>query len=88
MFQMTPPTTSGGVWGFNTLFSFSNTKDSPGGCQPGAGLLPGPSGSFYSTTIGCGTNGGGVAFQLTPPTSGGSWTETVIHTFGFRNAYR
>ena len=85
VFQLTPPTTSGGGWGFNTLLNFSNAKDSPGGCEPEAGLLAGPSGSFYGTTVGCGTNGGGVAFQLTPPSSGGSWTETVIHTFGFRN---
>jgi uncharacterized repeat protein (TIGR03803 family) len=85
VFQLTPPTTSGGTWGFSTLLSFSNAKDSMGGCEPEAGLLAGPSGSFYGTTIACGTNGGGVAFQLTPPTSGGSWTESVIHTFGFRN---
>lgn len=85
VFQLTPPATSGGAWGFNTMLSFSNAKDSAGGCEPEAGLLAGPSGSFYGTTVACGTNGGGVAFQLTPPTSGGSWTESVIHTFGFRN---
>jgi uncharacterized repeat protein (TIGR03803 family) len=82
VFQMTPPTTSGGTWGYNVLLSFSSQKTAPGGCGPES-LLPGPSGSFYGIAGGCGAHGGGIAYKLMPPTSGGQWTETVLHSFGF-----
>jgi len=85
VFQLTPPTVSGGTWGFNSIWTFNGNLHAPGGCEPYAGLLPGPAGSFYGTTSGCGANGGGVAFKLTPPANGGAWTETVLHTFGAYN---
>jgi hypothetical protein len=86
IFELNPPATSGGTWTYNVLYSFSSAKDSATGCEPEASLLPALSGSFYGTTIGCGNNNGGVAFELSPPTvSGGEWTYTVIHVFGFRN---
>jgi uncharacterized repeat protein (TIGR03803 family) len=84
VFELSPPAVSGGTWSYNVLFSFDATKKSPGGCQPEAGLLTTFNGGLYGSTNGCGTNGGGVAFLLTPPASGeGAWTETVLHTFGF-----
>jgi hypothetical protein len=84
VFELSPPAVSGGTWSYNVLFSFDSTKKSPGGCQPEAALLPTLNGGLYGSTNGCGTNGGGVAFVLTPPANGqGAWTETVIHTFGF-----
>ncbi len=84
VFELSPPAVSGGTWSYNVLFSFDSTKKSPGGCQPAAGLLLTFNGGLYGSTNGCGTNGGGVAFLLTPPASGeGAWTETVLHTFGF-----
>ena len=82
VFRLTPPSTSGGSWGFSVVLSFAGNEDSSGGCNPGASLLLGPDGSFFGTTRSCGANDGGVAYKLTPPLDGGQWTETVIHTFG------
>jgi hypothetical protein len=47
-------------------------------------LIPGPSGSFYGVSSGGGlarcSEGCGNVFQLTP-SSGGGWTQTILHTF-------
>src|SRR5258708_3118525 len=84
VFELSPPTVSGGAWTYNVLFSFDPTKKSPGGCQPEAGLLPTFNGGLYGSTVGGGANGGGVAFLLTPPANGqGAGTETGLHNFGF-----
>ena len=42
-----------------------------GNLRPEAGLVKGPDGSFYGTTVGGGTSGAGVAFKITP---GGTYT--------------
>jgi len=82
VFELSPPAVSGGAWTFNVLFSFDATSDSPGGCSPFGTLLPNFSGGLFGTTSDCGANGGGVAFELTPPANGqGAWTETVLHSF-------
>jgi uncharacterized repeat protein (TIGR03803 family) len=56
------------------------------GANPYTGLIRDPSGNLYGTTV----NGGGqdschptcgTVFELSPPTQGGNWTETVLHTF-------
>ncbi len=86
IFELSPPATSGGTWTYTTLYSFVAGKKSVTGCQPEASLLRAQSGAFYGTAVGCGANGGGVAFQLSPPAiSGGAWTYAVIHVFGFAN---
>jgi len=61
------------------LFNFDSA--SSGGTDPLAGLLRGPSGSFYGTTYTGGTYNAGTVFQLKPPAPGGSWTETTLYSF-------
>jgi uncharacterized repeat protein (TIGR03803 family) len=39
------------------------------------------SGALYGATYSGGVNGGGTVFKLTPPTSGGNWTETTLYNF-------
>ena len=39
-------------------------------------------GTIYGTANGGGANAKGALFQITPPVGGGTWTETVLHSFG------
>jgi len=75
VFELSNPT--GSEWTETVLYSFSGAN----GQYPQANLAFGPNGGLYGTTEG-GGSGGGVIFELAPPTSpGGSWTETVLFTF-------
>jgi uncharacterized repeat protein (TIGR03803 family) len=85
VFRLTPPTVPNGAWTEALLYSFAGGSDSgfPNGLVLGSG------GVLYGTTQGgnsarqC-SNGipCGTIFQLTPPEApGGSWTETILHTF-------
>jgi uncharacterized repeat protein (TIGR03803 family) len=86
IFELSPPAISGDPWTENVLYSFVAGKKSVTGCQPESSLLPAQSGAFYGTAVGCGANGGGVAYEIAPPAiSGGAWAYTVIHVFGFPN---
>jgi len=75
-----------GTWSEKVLHNFGAAKD---GQYPVGNLIFDTSGNLYGTTEGGGAYGngtenvGGTAYKLTPPAkSGGSWTETVIHSFG------
>ena len=74
VFELTPG--SGGTWTEIVLHSFNN-KD---GDNPYSGLIFDTSGNLYGTTVWGGAYGGGTVFELTPG-SGGTWTETVLHSF-------
>jgi uncharacterized repeat protein (TIGR03803 family) len=77
VFELTPA--AGGGWTEKVLHSFGNGND---GAYPHyAGLIFDAAGNLYGTTSGGGTYGGGTVFELTPA-GGGSWTETVLHSFG------
>jgi len=52
------------------------------GTEPVGNLTLLSNGKLYGTTFGGGSNGAGTAFQLTPPTGSGPWTEDVIYNFG------
>jgi hypothetical protein len=85
VFQLVPPTVSGGAWMENVLYSFTGGND---GGQPSTGVVFGQDGALYGTTYsGGGTlqacgGGCGVVFKLTPPAvSGGAWTESVLYAF-------
>jgi uncharacterized repeat protein (TIGR03803 family) len=69
----------GGRWSESVLHPFNagNGKD---GSDPQAGLISDAAGNLYGTTVGGGTHGGGVVFELSP-TAGGGWKETVLHDF-------
>jgi uncharacterized repeat protein (TIGR03803 family) len=73
VFQFTPPAISGQPWTETVLYSFTGTD----GSQP-TGVTFGPSGVLYGTSWAGGANNDGIVFQLTPPTSGGSWTESDL----------
>lgn len=84
IFRLVPPAAPGGSWTEATLYEF--------GAQPGDSGLPngvvlGQNGVLYGTAMGdtngrkCG-NGCGTVFQISPPSApGGTWTETILHTF-------
>jgi uncharacterized repeat protein (TIGR03803 family) len=77
VFQLTPPT-SGSAWTESLLHNFGAAGDGSG---PLAGVVMASNGVLYGTTSGGGTAHDGTVFQLTPPTSGSAWTETVLHSF-------
>ena len=79
VFELTPPGTPGGTWTSQILHNFG---DLPDGDSPAGSLALGPNGEIYGAT----TYGGvfprsGTVFELTPPTTGRSWTETILHRF-------
>jgi uncharacterized repeat protein (TIGR03803 family) len=66
---------------FKTLHAFVGTD----GANPAAGLIADKQGNLYGTTSQGGpiNSGAGTVFKLTAPaTLGGTWTETVLHSFG------
>ena len=92
VFQLTPPSASGGSWTYAAIYNFTGANGD--GTQPVAGVIVGKDGTIYGTTLGRGIGspycpgsglrppGCGTVFQLTPPTTpGGAWSETVLHEF-------
>src|SRR5450755_2970729 len=62
------------------LYSFAGQAD---GAGPQAGLAFDAAGNLYGTTAAGGTSGNGTVFKLAPPSKqGGTWTETVLYSFG------
>jgi uncharacterized repeat protein (TIGR03803 family) len=83
VFQLTPPTQTGGSWTETVLHSFSGRTD---GGEPQSGLLPDGKGGFYGTASQGGTTGNGNFFHLLPPAqAGGAWTLTLLHQFAGGN---
>lgn len=77
VYELLPPASPGGAWTEVVLHSF-NGED---GEIPVAGLRMGPSGALYGVTTKS-TGGYGTAFELDPPTDGGThWPYTVIYRF-------
>jgi uncharacterized repeat protein (TIGR03803 family) len=72
------PNGSGG-WSEKLLHSFNNL--SADGIQPEAGLIFDSAGNLYGTTSTGGAGASGTVFELKPG-AGGTWTETVLHSFG------
>jgi uncharacterized repeat protein (TIGR03803 family) len=71
-----------GSWTENVLFNFSKAA----GSSPLAGMTWNPSnGSLYGTTSAGASHTHGSVFQLTPPASGGLWTETLLEQFTYTN---
>ena len=75
VFQLVP--NSDGTWTESVLYSFTGGSD---GANPWAGVIFDATGTLYGTTYLGGASGLGVVYKLTP-NSGGTWTESVLHTF-------
>jgi uncharacterized repeat protein (TIGR03803 family) len=76
VFELRPPSKTGGVWIENVLCSFIGGE---AGGNPFGPLVVNGDGSLYGTTA-------SSVFQLTPPAPGGaapgaSWTQTIVHNF-------
>jgi uncharacterized repeat protein (TIGR03803 family) len=81
VFSLTPPTVAGAPMTETILHSFIGFGDEDG-FIPGAPPVLGLNGVLYGTTALGGTFDYGTVFELVPPASlGGSWTETVLHSF-------
>jgi uncharacterized repeat protein (TIGR03803 family) len=78
IFVLKPPASSGGAWTQKVLHRFAG----PDGANPHAGLIAGPGGVFYGTTLNGGSEGQGTIFSLAPPVSpGGAWNLNVLYNF-------
>jgi len=77
VFELSP--IAGGGWTEKVLHNFLNHGND--GTEIEAGLTFDAAGNLYGTANSGGAYGFGTAFELTP-TAGGSWTETVLHSFG------
>lgn len=80
-FELTP--NSDGTWTETTLYGFCSLggycKD---GAEPVSGVVIDELGNLYGPTLLGGSDDGGAVFELNP--SSGTWTETVLYSFGFR----
>jgi hypothetical protein len=89
VFELTPPSMTGGAWKEQVLYNFNNAVAGYfDGAYPTAPLILDKQGNLYGTTTtggDCGSNGTplcGTVFQLSPPSSeGGAWTETILYRF-------
>jgi uncharacterized repeat protein (TIGR03803 family) len=78
VFKLTPPVSGQGAWTETIIYRFTGRD----GSQPLGTLLLGKNGELYGTTYTGGSAGEGTVFELAPPaTPGGTWTESVLHSF-------
>ncbi len=84
VFELIPPTTAGGTWTEEVLYSFSASYNTPH--NPYGGVTIGPNGALFGTTFVNAINGiteiGGTVFMLAPPTPPSeNWTERTLQSF-------
>jgi uncharacterized repeat protein (TIGR03803 family) len=76
VFELTPD--SNGGWNESVLYAFQGGND---GCDVSSGVTFDSAGNLYGTTVSGGSRGArGTIFKLTH-SSGGQWSERVIHSF-------
>jgi uncharacterized repeat protein (TIGR03803 family) len=85
VFKLSP--SSGGSWKESVLYSFCSINSCVDGFYPQSSLVFDQTGNLYGTTVSGGSgsacniyDGCGTVFKLTP-SAGGSWTESVLHSF-------
>ncbi len=77
VFELAKPQ-GNGAWTETVLYNFSGGND---GAQPYGGVIFDTAGNLYGTTYLGGTSNAGTVYELTPPSGGGGWTETVLYNF-------
>ncbi len=78
VFALAPPESGSSAWTETVLYNFGgapNDGGAPTAVSSGAG------GVLYGTTSAGGSLNMGTVYALTPPASGGAWSETVLHNF-------
>jgi uncharacterized repeat protein (TIGR03803 family) len=84
VFSLSPPASPGGTWTEATLFEFAGAGG--GICYPFGGVVAAGDGVLYGTTNN--RTGTIAVYSLTPPaSSGGSWTEALLHRFSADESY-
>ncbi len=81
VFELSPG--QGGGWTETILHTF--IENGTDGGLPFGSLVRDASGNLYGTAIGGGSDRSGVVFELSPA-QGGSWTETILHSFTFNGS--
>ncbi len=69
VFELTPPSTSGGGWTETILYSFQGSLSNLQ--SPQAGLVMDGKGNLFGTTFWGGINNNGTVFELSPPAVSG-----------------
>jgi len=77
VFELSP--TVSGPWTETIVHQFGSISGD--GSAPEGTLIMDASGNLYGTTTLGGAKNDGIVFELSP-TGGGSWMETILHTFG------
>lgn len=77
VFELAPPAQLGGAWTETILHTFKGSD----GAYPYAGVAIGPNGSLYGSTPGGVGSSFGTVFELTPPLTGKTWTQTILQQF-------
>jgi uncharacterized repeat protein (TIGR03803 family) len=77
VFELSPGASG---WTENIIFQFDVGDDPQTGNSPQAGVVFDANGNLYGTTGYGGSHYMGDIFELSP-SAGGSWTETILHTF-------
>ncbi len=80
VYRLSPPAGGSGLWTETKLHDFC--IGCTNGSVPESGLIFDSQGNLYGTTLNGVDEGGGVAYELSPPAGGqGQRTETVLQTF-------
>jgi uncharacterized repeat protein (TIGR03803 family) len=81
VFRLAPEKNSLSRYTFTTLHEFAGQPND--GSSPAAGVILGPGGILYGTTMDGGPGFDGTVFELVPPVkAGGAYTSYVLHGFG------
>ena len=81
VYELSPPAPGRSAWTETVLYRF-NSAD---GAYPAASLLRDATGNLFGPASGGGPSDGGVIFELSPPHTGKTWTETVLYAFDRNN---
>lgn len=78
VYRLSPPSKKGGEWTETILYAFTGGTD---GTSPRGDLSLDSAGNLYGVATTGFLNDPGSVYQLSPPTSGQTWTLTTLHTF-------